>query len=176
MKLSQLNLVARAARGATLIVRNIERDVVDDPTHPDHGKNPAYRDANGTPLVTLTLQGADSRIARKYGYIQRANGQNRYASERAADPTGASSLMTTPEQLEADDERYFLMLAEMTMAWTGIEEDDGAPAVLTIDKAYALYANNNPVYQQALRFVDDRADFFAHSLGSSAPSASISLS
>lgn len=174
MQLSQLNLAARARLGATLILRNETLPIVTATADADHGKYPVYRGADGTP-VTVTLEGVDSPTAQQFGYAQRAEAINRYASDRASDPTGVVAIIMTADTLAADDARTVALLVALTRAWSGIEGDDNAPLALTPDAAHQLYTGNPSIRAQALRFVDDRADFFAHWLGNSETSASTSL-
>jgi hypothetical protein len=149
-KLSSLNLVDRAGRGAVLVVRDTTQPVGED------GEHPAILAADGSP-ATLTLLGMDSPQARRIQYRTRAAFQSRVlARAHAAQKADGITPDDIAEQAEADLD----LLVALTVDWHGFEDDDDQPIPCTPAAVRALYAASPIILEQALAFVQDRRRFF----------------
>jgi hypothetical protein len=156
-KLSTLQFSGRADTGAALVIM--------DPLNPAE----PLRGADGAP-ATITLRGIDSPTAKRLQYEQRAAASVAAAARASEDGSDAALYTVTVDDIETLIANTIALLVALTVDWTGFEDDAGAPLPCTPEHARALYAQCEPIREQATAFLNDRARFFAASATPSAPS------
>lgn len=147
-QLARLNLVAAANRGTPFV-----------PTYPtldETGEYPPILGGDGAP-ATITLLGADSDVARRLTRQQRATLQNRMA---ALAFTGKAQHALSEQDIAEQEAHDLELVVACTVAWSGFEDDDGAPLSCTPENARALYESAPYLVEQAMRHLRDRARFF----------------
>lgn len=162
-KLSSLQLTTRAEVGATMIVR----DFLAKPD--DKGQLPPLLARDGTPC-TITFMGIDSPVARRLRHERRAASRNAMLAAMYTKAESGGELQVATADAEAEAEQHSVAeLVGLTLAWHGFEDDDDVPLPCTPEHTEALFAQCDPIREQASRFIYDRADFFGASASGSAP-------
>lgn len=154
-KLSSLKFAARADVGAAMTVMDPL-----DLTKP-------MLAANGSPS-TLTLLGLDSAVGKRLEFESRAARQARETALARAESTEAPTF--DPEELAAEHQRTIDKLVELTIDWSGFEDDEGNTVAFSKELVRELYEQNEDIVYQALAFYYDKPRFFAASATPSAPS------
>lgn len=172
MKLSELNRVAAASRGAMMIVRNRYAARVADPKSPDHGKYPAHRASDGTPC-TLTLLGHLSPEARRIDYERAAAAQSKLYQNAMLGSDAPVTTSITVEDIESQETADLDRVVRLTSGWHGYEGEDGEPLPFSRDAVRQLYEFDPDIRQQAIEFIASGADFFAAAVSPSPASSSI---
>lgn len=130
MKLSQLDTLSAARHGATMEVRDKNGAVV-------------LKD-DGTP-VTITLLGKHSD--------EWVNADNATRNRRMS---AGLRMKLTAEGLESD---AISALARVTIAWDGIDDDDGVPMVCNYQNAVKVYTTARGLREQVDEFIGNTANF-----------------
>lgn len=164
-KLSTLKLSTRAEAGATMIVRNFLAKPDKD------GVLPPMLARDGTPC-TITFMGIDSPTARRLRHERSAAKRNAMLTAMYAKAEAGGELQVASAEQEAEDEAQSVEdLVALTLDWHGFEDDDDTPLPCTTEHTTALFAQCQPIRDQASQFLYNRADFFGASGSSSAPSS-----
>lgn len=100
--------------------------------------------------VRIRLAGSDSKI---YNEISHKNSNRRLNNRKGIHKMRFDSL-------ELEEDRKALM-AHCTLAWEGIEDDDGMPVECNYENAYMVYRECPAIYDQVVEFVEDRENFLA---------------
>lgn len=165
-RIGKLNILTLAAVGATMIVRDLTGETNDE------GEAPALLAVDGTP-ATLTLLGADSPTAKRQGYHKQAAAQNRlYANAFSGKKKRGATV--TPDDIAEQEADDLETLVALTVGWHGFEDSNDKPIPFSADEVRSLYASSPMIREQALEFINQRANFFDKSPTRSANSSSIS--
>lgn len=167
-RFATLNLAARADEGAPFLVRDYAAPLVtaeeaDESPHFVAGEYPPMLGSDGQPWV-IRFRGADSPRAR----AARAGAQARFQdmiTARALAESGKkgksrNALSLRPEDITAQETADVDELVAVTVSWT-IEADEGGAFECTEANARWLYEANPALREDAMRFIRDRARFFA---------------
>jgi hypothetical protein len=162
-KIGSLKFKQQAEQGATMVVRDPFGEANED------GELPPLLAADGTP-ATLTMLGADSDVAKRLDYQRAATAQTRMVA--AAFGGKKRSVLVTAEDIADQHAHDLARLVALTVDWHGFEDEADHPIPFSPEAVQALYEQNPFIREQALRFVSDRAAFFAPSSTPSARSSS----
>ncbi len=166
-RLEKLNILTRATAGATMIVRDVHGEPNDD------GDAPTLLAIDGTP-ASLTLLGADSPQAKRQGYHKQAAAQNRLYANAFSGKKNKRGATVTPDDIAEQEADDLETLVALTVDWHGFEDSNDKPIAFSADAVRSLYASSPMVREQALDFINSRANFFEKSPTRSASSLSIS--
>lgn len=160
-RITTLQFATRAAQGATLRVH--------DPLKPEQYLLGA--DGNVATLTLLGLDAPDAKALQTAHAVENANRRReRYTDEGDAAPS--LDVITLDDMTRTEDQQIALLVS-LTVAWSGFEDDTGAPWPCTPANAEQLYRECIPIRAEAWAFVNDRAGFFGASATASAPLPSI---